>query len=51
MTAVTILNAVLAVFIVTAILTVLGWGLVKDRQRRKLATPDGGRLGYGAWRG
>lgn len=45
MTAVVILNAVLAVFIVTAILSVLGCGIVKDRQQRRPALPGGGRLG------
>ncbi len=45
MTAVVILNAVLAALVVTAILSVLGWGIVKDRQQRRPRHAQGGTLG------
>jgi hypothetical protein len=42
MTAIVILNAVLAVFIVTSVLSLLGWGIVSDRAW-PATRPFGGR--------
>jgi hypothetical protein len=61
MTAIVILNAVLAVFIVTAVLALLGWGIVTDRAwpatrpfpgwgargRRRALRPGALRLAFG----
>jgi hypothetical protein len=61
MTAIVILNAVLAVFIVTSVLSLLGWGIVTDRawpatrpfrgrgarRRHRLTRPGALRLAFG----
>lgn len=61
MTAIVILNAVLAVFIVAALLSLLGWGIVTDRawpatrplrgrvgrRRHRVAKPGALRLALG----
>ncbi len=42
MTAALILNVALAAFIVITILSLLRWGIVKDRQQRRMGPPAEG---------